>query len=119
MADIINAWIVRKNANGADTNRIVPVTINTCGVGGGSGNPYSMEELRNLANNSGGAVTNISDVSVSHSNEGVTASVTFQTNRGSVTIPGSEFKSTYNIRAPGYLRIPQNSFSFFNIEFKR
>ena len=119
MADIINAWIVRKNANGADTNRIVPVTINTCGVGGGNGNPYSMEELRNLANNSGGAVTNISDVSVSHSNEGVTASVTFQTNRGSVTIPGSEFKSTYNIRAPGYLRIPQNSFSFFNIEFKR
>lgn len=119
MADIINAWIVRKNANGADTNRIVPVTINTCGVGGGSGNPYSMEELRNLANNSGGAVTSISDVSVSHSNEGVTATVTFQTNRGSVSIPGSEFKSTYNIRAPGYLRIPQNSFSFFNIEFKR
>ena len=119
MADIINAWLVRKDPQGADTDRIVPITINTCNVGGGGGNPYSMAELRDFANKSGGAVTNISDVSVSHSNEGVTASVTFQTNRGAVSIPGSEFKSTYNIRAPGYLRIPQNSFSFFNVEFKK
>jgi SpoIID/LytB domain protein len=119
MADIINAWLVRKDPKGADTDRIVPVTINTCNVGGGGGNPYSMEELRGLANNSGGAVTSISDVTVSHSGSGQTATVTFQTNRGTVPIPGSEFKSTFNIRAPGYLRIPQSSFAFFNVEFKR
>ncbi len=78
-----------------------------------------MEELRNLANNSGGAVTNISGVSVSHNDSGTTSNVTFQTNRGSITISGDEFKSTFNIRAPGYLRIPQSSFAFFNVEFKQ
>lgn len=119
MSDIINAWIVRKNAGGADVNRIVPVTINTCQVGGSGGNPYSMNELRDLANNSGGAVTSISGVSVSHSSEGQTATVKFQTNRGEISIPGNEFKTTFNLRAPGYISIPQSSFAFFNIEFKQ
>ncbi len=117
-ADIINAWIVRNNPNGADTSRIQPPTINQCQIGGG-GNPYSMSELRDRANNSGGAVTNISAVSVSHSNNGQTTSVHLSTNRGNLDIPGSEFKSTFNLRAPGYLRIPQSSFGFFNIEFKQ
>src|SRR5690606_22969508 len=43
MADIINAWIVRNNPNGADASRILPVTIGECGVGGSSGNPYSID----------------------------------------------------------------------------
>ncbi len=119
MADIINAWLVRKNPNGADTNRIVPVTINQCNVGGGGGNPYSMEELRNMANNAGGAVTSISGVSVSHGSNGQTASVRFSTNRGDISIPGAEFKTTFNLRAPGYISIPQSSFASFNIEFKQ
>lgn len=118
MSDIVNAWIVRKNPGGADVGRIQPVTINTCNVGGSGGNPYSMEELRNFANGAGGAVTAISNVSVSHGSNGQTSSVTFQTNRGTVSIPGSEFKSTFNLRAPGYISVPQSSFAFFNIEFK-
>lgn len=119
MSDILNAWIVRKNPNGADAGRIIPVTIGSCNVGGGGGNPYSHEELKNFAQNSGGAVTAITGVSVSHTSSGQTATVTFQTNRGSLAIPGDEFKSTFNLRAPGYLRIPQSSFAFFNIEFKQ
>jgi peptidoglycan hydrolase-like amidase len=119
MADIINAWLVRKNPNGADTGRIQPVTINNCNIGGAGGNPYSIEELRNLANGSGGAVTSISSVSVSHSTNGQTSNVRFQTNRGEINIPGSEFKSTFNLRAPGYTSIPQSSFAFFNIEHKQ
>ncbi len=117
MSDIINAWIVRQNPGGADVNRIVPVTINQCNVGGG-GNPYSMEELKNFANSSGGAVTHINSVSVSHGNNAQTSSVRFETNRGVITISGSEFKTTFNVRAPGYLSIPQKSFAFFNIEHK-
>lgn len=117
-SDIINAWIVRSNPNGADTNRIQPVTINDCAVGGGGGNPYSISELRDLANNSGGAVTRISSVSVSHNNNGQTASVRLETNRGTITISGSDFKTTFNLRAPGYLRIPQSSFASFNVEHK-
>lgn len=118
-SDILNAWIVRNEPNGADVGRIQPTTINTCNVGGGGGNPYSMADLKEFASKSGGgAVTNISSVSVSHNNNGQTATVKFQTNRGEVSISGSDFKTIYNLRAPGYLRIPQSSFAFFNIEHK-
>jgi peptidoglycan hydrolase-like amidase len=117
-ADIVNAWLVRKNPNGADVNRIQPVTINDCNVGGSGGNPYSIGELRDKANGAGGAVTSISSVSVSHNNTGQTTNVKLQTNRGEINIPGSEFKETFNLRAPGYLRIPQSGFAFFNIEHK-
>ena len=118
-SDIINAWIVRKNSSGADTNRIQPVTIGSCNVGGGGGNPYSMSELRDWANKAGGAVTNVSNVSVSHGSNGQTSEVRVSTNRGDIVISGSDFKTTFNLRAPGYLRIPQSGFAFFNIEFKR
>ncbi|MBD3279501.1 MAG: SpoIID/LytB domain-containing protein [Candidatus Pacebacteria bacterium] len=117
-SDIINAWIVRKNPNGADVGRIQPVTINQCQIGGQGGDPYSISELRSKADNSGGAVTNVSSVSVSHNNNGQTVNVHLETNRGSLDIPGSEFKEAFNLRAPGYLRIPQSRFAFFNIEHK-
>ncbi|MCX7996991.1 MAG: SpoIID/LytB domain-containing protein [Patescibacteria group bacterium] len=116
MADIVNAWIVRKNPNGADANRILPVTIGSCPIGGASGSPYSMSELRELAEKSGGAVTSISGVTVLNNNNGQTTQVRFETNRGTITIPGGEFKETFNIRAPGYIAIPQAGFAFFNIE---
>lgn len=118
-SDIINAWIVRNNPNGADTNRIVPVTINSCNVGGGGGNPYSMDELRNLANGSGGAVTKVNSVTVSSSGNGQSTNVHLDTNRGGIDIPAGEFKTTFNLRAPGFLAIPQKSFAFFNIEHKK
>jgi len=119
MADIINAWIVSKNNGGAEVGRIQPVTINTCKIGGSGGNPYSMEELRNLANGLGGAVTSINSVSTSHGTNGQTASVKIQTNRGEISIPGGEFKTTFNLRAPGYISIPQSSFASFNVEHKQ
>ncbi len=118
-ADIINAWIVQKNPNGADTSRIQPVTINQCQIGGSGGNPYSMDELKSLADKSGGAVTSISSVTVSHNDSGQTVNVRLETNRGTINIPGSEFKTIFNLRAPGYLRIPQSRFAFFNIEHKK
>lgn len=119
MSDILNAYIVRQNPSGADTERIQPITINECSIGGGGGNPYSLDEMRDRANSSGGAVTSISSVSASHSNKGQTTQVKFNTNRGEIKMSGSEFKEIFNLRAPGYLRIPQNGFSFFNIEHKK
>ncbi|MCD8484372.1 hypothetical protein LRY60_02030 [Candidatus Woesebacteria bacterium] len=118
-SDIINAWIVWNNPSGADTGRIQPVTINDCNIGGSGGNPYSMSELRDKANNSGGAVTNVSSVNVSHNSNGQTSQVVVSTNRGTLTIPGDQFKQAFNLRAPGYLRIPQSSFAFFNVEHKQ
>lgn len=119
MADILNAYLVRQNPGDADSNRIQPITINSCNVGGSGGNPYSISELRDFANKSGGAVTSISGVSVSHNDNGQTSQVKFNTNRGDITLSGSDFKQIFNLRAPGYLRIPQSSFASFNIEFKQ
>lgn len=114
-SDILNAYLVSKDPQGADTGRIQPVTINRCKIGGSSGNPYSMSELRDFANKGGGAVTSISSVSTTQGNNGQTQNVRFQTNRGEIVISGSEFKSIFNLRAPGYLRIPQSSFAFFDV----
>ncbi len=107
-ADILNAWQVRKN--GGDASRILPITINSCSIGGAHGNPYSMGELRDL-----GGFTSISGVSVSYNSGGYTDTVTFQTNKGTINISGSEFKETFNLRAPGYISIRS---PLYNIEKK-
>jgi peptidoglycan hydrolase-like amidase/peptidoglycan hydrolase CwlO-like protein len=113
MADILNAWLVL-NRQGSD-DRILPVTINQCPIGGATGNPYSIEELRNKADGLGGAFTSVSSASVVYSNNGETNSVNFETNRGSVALSGSDFKQAFNLRAPGYIAIRS---PLFNLERK-
>lgn len=114
-ADILNAWVVRKNGSDGDRERVLPTTINSCVIGGSGGNPYSMSEMKDKANGMGGAYTSVSSVSVSYSTGGETAQVKLQTNRGEVSIPGSEFKETFNLRAPGYISIRS---PLYNIEKK-
>lgn len=106
MADIVNAAIALRS-DGLDTSRITPVTTSCWG-----GNPYSMEELRNLVSGKGG-VSSANSVTVSQG-DGVTHSITVN----GVTVSGADFKKAFNLRAPGRLSIPQSSFSFFNIERK-
>ena len=104
MADIVNAAIAMKTS-GIDTSRITPVTTSCWG-----GNPYSVDDLRNLVSSHGG-ISNATSVSVSQGN-GTTNSVTIN----GVTMSGSEFKQAVALRAPGYIRIPQSGYAFFNIE---
>ena len=106
MADIVNAAVALKTG-GIDTGRITPVTTACWG-----GNPYSMDELRSLVSGKGG-IDSANSVSVSQGN-GNTNSVTIN----GVTMSGSEFKQAVALRAPGYVRIPQSGFAFFNIEKK-
>lgn len=113
MADILNAWLVL-NKQGSD-DRILPTTINQCPIGGQTGNPYSIAELRNKAEGLGGAFTSVSSASVEYSNDGQTNSVSFNTNKGSITLSGSEFKQAFNLRAPGYIAIRS---PLYNIEQK-
>ncbi len=108
MADIVNAAIALKNSDGIDTNRIAPVTT-SCWPGT---NPYSMDELRNLVSGKGG-ISSASSVSVSQGS-GNTNNV----NVNGVSLSGDDFKKAFNLRAPGYLSIPQSGFAFFNIEKK-
>jgi len=109
LADILNAWLV------GNDERILPITINQCPIDGVTGNPYSMVELRDKANEKGGAFTSVSSVSVTYSNDGYTSSVILGTNKGTVTISGSDFKQAFNLRAPGYIAIRS---PLFNVEKK-
>jgi hypothetical protein len=68
--------------------------------------------LRNLAAK---PVTSISTVIASNSN-GSTSSITFYTNAGAITMGANDFKTVFNMRAPGHLHIPQNGFVHINIE---
>lgn len=101
LADIINATRYRDE-------RVTPVTTSCWG-----GNPYSHEELRAKAD----GPSNVSSVTVSQGN-GTTNQLVFQTDKGEISVSGSDFKTAFNLRAPGYLSIPQSGFSFFNIEKK-
>ena len=102
MADILNAWKVLYGGGG-DTSRVSPQDTSCWG-----GNPYSKEELRNI-----GGYTSVSGASVVYNNGGYTQTVTFNTNKGSVPVPGEELKKAFNLRAPGYIGIKS---SLFNIE---
>ncbi|HEX7018229.1 MAG TPA: SpoIID/LytB domain-containing protein [Patescibacteria group bacterium] len=101
LADIINAARYRDD-------RVTPVTTSCWG-----GNPYSHEELRAKSD----GPSRVTSVRVAQGN-GSTSQVIFQTDKGEITLSGSDFKTAFNLRAPGYLSIPQSSFAFFNIEQK-
>lgn len=101
MADIINAALYRDD-------RVTPVTTECWG-----GDPYSHSELRAKAN----GPSKVTGVTVKQGN-GSTSQVIFQTDKGTIELSGSEFKTAFNLRAPGYLSIPQSGFAFFNIEHK-
>lgn len=103
MADILNAWYILFNGGG-DSGRVTPES--SCW----GGNPYSKEEMRGF-----GGYTSVSGVSISYGNNGVTANVTFQTNKGSTTISGADFKKAFNLRSPGRISIKSG---LFNIEKK-
>lgn len=106
MADIVNAAIALRTG-GIDTSRITPITTSCWG-----GNPYSMDELRNLVAGNGG-ISAATSVSVSQG-DGTTNTVTIN----GISFSGAEFKKAFNLRAPARLSIPQSGFAFFNIEKK-
>jgi len=99
--DIINAAVVLKN--GSD-DRVTSTSTSCWG-----GNPYSYGELR-----AKGGVNSVSSISVVQGT-GTTNEVVIN---GSVRLTGAEFKQAFNLRAPGYLMVPQKGFAFFNIEKK-
>ncbi len=103
MADILNGWTVLFQGGG-DSARVTPQ--GSCWTG----NPYSMGDLRAI-----GGFTSVSAVSVTYSDGGTTATVTFQTNKGSVSINGNDFYKAFNLRAPGKISLKSG---LFNIEKK-
>ncbi|MCH7641417.1 hypothetical protein IID22_04440 [Patescibacteria group bacterium] len=103
LADVLNAELVIHNKVGGDIGRISPVDTNCWG-----GNPYSVDELSSI-----GGYESVNSVSVVYSNDGSTLQVSFGTNKGTITISGTELKKAFNLRAPGYIGLKS---SLFNIE---
>lgn len=111
MADILNAYIVLRNSS---DDRIIPETIGSCPISGVSGNPYSKTELRNRAAEFETPITSVTGVTTATiGGDGRTVSLTFQTNRGPFTVDGADFKTAFNLRAPGYIAIRS---PMFNVE---
>ncbi len=108
MADVINAWVVIVK-NGQSDDRVTPQ--GACW----GGNPYSIDDLKNKANSLSGAYSKVNGVSVSYATNGVTASVSFDTDKGSLTISGSELMKAFNLRAPGRIALKSG---LFNVEKK-
>lgn len=106
MADIVNAALVLSKGNSGEASRVTP--ISSCW----GGNPYSHEELRNIASKYGG-ISSANSVVVMQGN-GTTNQVIIN----GVTLSGTDFKKGFTLRAPGRLSIPQSGFAFFNIEKK-
>ena len=59
--------------------------------------------------------SSVSGVEVTYSDNGVTSNVRLETNKGSVSVSGAEFKKAFNLRAPGSIAIKSG---LFNIEKK-
>ncbi len=102
MADILNSWYVLTQGGG-DPSRISPIDTSCW-----KGNPYSQSELTAI-----GGYTGVNSISVVYANNGSTQSLSFGTNKGSITIKGEDFMKAFNLRAPGYIGIKS---SLFNIE---
>lgn len=105
MADILNSWVVWRKGSGDDKGHISPVTTSCWG-----GDPYSLDEMAEKADKYGEKYSSVGSVDVDISNGGYTSKVKLSTNRGSVEISGEEFKTVFNLRAPGYVSLKSRLF---------
>lgn len=100
MADILNALTVWDKGSSSDRNKVSPVTTSCWG-----GNPYSLDDMKDRADDLGTAYSSVTSVDVEIGNNGRTTQVKFGTDKGSVTIDGEKFRTVFNLRAPGYISI--------------
>ncbi len=111
MADIINSYIVWSKGSSKDKSHITPRTTSCWG-----GDPYSLDKMREVAGNYGKSYSKVTGVDVTISNGGYTSQVEFQTDKGSVSISGSDFKTVFNLRAPGYISVKSR---LFDVELRK
>lgn len=102
MADILNAAVV---LNHGPDSRVSPITTDCWG-----GNPYSMNSLRDRAEEIDKGYKKVTGVSVDIGNDGKTKNVTFSTDNGSINMSGETFKEAFNLRAPAYISIRSRIF---------
>ena len=103
--DIINALLIYKG-NSSDVTHL-------SFLDSGVSDTWSMSKVKEEAGKYGGPVTSISgNPDVVYSNDGYTAKVYFETDKGRKEFNGEDFKYIFNLRAPGAIGIKS---SLFNI----
>ena len=112
MSDIINALIVYTKDN--NTQSHLSQEDSSC-FGEQIPDTWDKNKLKQEADSRGGAVTSVSNINVTYSNDGITAQVQVNTNRGSLTFSGKDFYKVFNLRAPGAIHLKSG---LFNIEKK-
>jgi peptidoglycan hydrolase CwlO-like protein len=120
MVDLLNAYFIKNDIglkSTPDKSRLLPSDFGKCpgrlDYGNTSKVPYTSVQLKSFLKS---PVNSVTSVSTSLSN-GSTSTVSFGTDRGTVSISGFAFKDIYNQMAPGHLRIQQQStYAYFNVE---
>lgn len=110
MADILNAIVVYKNG---DASKIWPLDYQSCF--GQSKEAYSREQMKSESKNKGWGISSVSGVSVSYGENGVTANVHFDTDKGGFDVSGKDFYTVFNLRVSGRVALLSG---LFNIEKK-
>ncbi len=109
-ADIINAILYFDKTDDSSHLSQVENCIGAC-----DGNAWSRDELRRQVGDKGGPISSINSISVDYSTSGVTKNVRVSTDKGDFTFSASDFKTAFNLRAPGAIVIKSD---LFNIEKK-
>ncbi len=112
MSDIVNAAIVYEKDGSSQSH--LSQEDSSC-FGEAIPDTWSKAKVKEEAARYGGAVTNISSVNVTYSDSGHTASVSFSTNRGTVSFDGQLFYKIFNLRAPGAVHLTSG---LYNLEKK-
>ena len=107
MADILNSVTVFEKGNSSDRSKVSPITTKCWG-----GNPYSVDKMAERADELGNKYTSISSVDTDIGTNGKTIKITFQTNNGGISIDGDEFKTVFNLRAPGFISLRSRLYDF-------
>jgi peptidoglycan hydrolase CwlO-like protein len=109
-ADLINAMIVYKNDQGS-----LGHLSQTDSCWGTVPDTWSKDEVRNQSAKYNGPVSQINNVGIDYSGDGVTANVKVQTDKGEFTFTGELFKTIFNLRAPGAIHIKSMLFNLVRI----
>ena len=109
-ADIINAVLYFNKTDDSSHLSQIENCIGSC-----DGNAWSRDELRRQVGDKGGPVSSINSISVDYSTGGVTKNVRVSTDKGDFTFSASDFKTAFNLRAPGAIVIKSD---LFNVEKK-
>lgn len=109
MADILNCSLLYAQDNGTAPHLSQTDKPN--------GDTWSASQVRDQLTARGiSPITSVSGVGTGNYNQtGYTASVTFTTDKGSKTFNGADFKSVFNLRAPGEIYLAS---SLYNVESK-